>query len=156
MKLFAWPVALVLLALAIVHRRGWRYALAAVGLPVLSLIPAFLVDAGAATENVVRFPLGKGLVQSPAESPFPGQLIAAHVPGGHPIATVLLVVAGLGIAGYLVRRPPREAGTAALICAVGLLAAILLMPATRFGYLLYPIAYAVWAPSLGTRPTLEE
>jgi hypothetical protein len=156
MKLFAWPVALVLLALAIVHRRGWRYALAAVGLPVLSLIPAFLVDAGAATENVVRFPLGKGLVQSPAESPFPGQLIAAHVPGGHPIATVLLVMAGLGIAGYLVRRPPHDAGTAALICAVGLLAAILLMPATRFGYLLYPIAYAVWAPSLSTRPTLEE
>ncbi len=156
MKLFAWPVALVLLALAVVHRRGWRYVLAAVGLPVLSLIPAFLVDAGAATENVIRFPLGKGLVQSPAESPFPGQLIAAHVPGGHPIATVLLVVAGLGIAGYLLRRPPRDAGTAAVICSVGLLAAILLMPATRFGYLLYPIAYAVWAPSLGTRPTLEK
>ncbi|GIH13175.1 glycosyltransferase 87 family protein [Rugosimonospora africana] len=156
MKLFAWPVALVLLALAIVHRRGGRYALGALGLPVLSLIPAFLVDAGAATENVIRFPLGKGLVQSPAESPFPGQLIAAHAPGGHTVATVLLILAGLGIAGWLLRRPPRDAGTAALICAAGLLIAILLMPATRFGYLLYPIAYAVWAPALRTRTTLEE
>ncbi|HEY2675193.1 MAG TPA: glycosyltransferase 87 family protein [Rugosimonospora sp.] len=155
MKLFAWPVALVLLALAIVHRRGPRYALGAIGLPVLSLVPAFLVDAGAATENVIRFPLGKGLVQSPAESPFPGELIAAHLPGGHTIAAALLVLAGLAIAGWLLRHPPRDAGTAALVCAAGLLTAILLMPATRFGYLLYPIAYAVWAPALRTRPTLE-
>ncbi|GAA5189184.1 glycosyltransferase 87 family protein [Rugosimonospora acidiphila] len=156
MKLFAWPVALVLLALAIVHRRGPRYALGAIGLPVLSLIPAFLVNAGAATENVIRFPLGKGLVQSPAESPFPGQLIAAHLPGGHTIATILLVLAGLAIAAWLLRRPPRDAFTAALVCAAGLLIAILLIPATRFGYLLYPIAYAVWAPALLTRTTLEQ
>jgi hypothetical protein len=118
-------------------------------------VPAFLVDAGAATENVIRFPLGKGLVQSPAESPFPGELIAAHLPGGHTIAAALLVLAGLAIAGWLLRHPPRDAGTAALVCAAGLLTAILLMPATRFGYLLYPIAYAVWAPALRTRPTLE-
>lgn len=34
---------------------------------------------------------------------------------------------------------------------MGLLAAILLMPATRFGYLLYPIAYAVWGLHCWTR-----
>jgi hypothetical protein len=155
LKLFAWPVALVLLALALVRRRGMRFALGAFGLPVLSLVPAFLADAGAAAENVLRFPLGRGLVRSPAESPFPGHLIADGLPGGRVIAAVLLVLAGLAIAVWLVRRPPRDARAAALVCAVGLLTATLLMPATRFGYLLYPIGYAVWAPALRIGRTLE-
>jgi hypothetical protein len=47
-----------------------------------------------------------------------------------------------------VRRPPRTAAAAAVICGYGLLAAILLMPTTRFGYLLYPAAFLVWAPAL--------
>jgi hypothetical protein len=155
MKLFAWPVALVLLALAVVRGRGPRFAAGALGLPVLSLVPAFLVDAGATVENVLRFPLGRGLVRSPAESPFPGHLIAAGLPGGRLIATVLLGLAGLGFAVWLVRRPPRDAPAAALVCAGGLLTATLLLPATRFGYLLYPIAYAVWAPALRIGRTLE-
>jgi hypothetical protein len=171
LKLFAWPVALVLLALALAlrrrpagpahvpardgRRRGVRFALGALGLPVLSLVPAFLVDPGAAVENVLRFPLGRGLVRSPAESPFPGHLIAAGLPGGRAVAAGLLVAAGLAFTVWLVRRPPRDAPTAALVCAAGLLTATLLLPATRFGYLLYPIGYAVWAPALRIGPTLE-
>ena len=55
------------------------------------------------------------------------------------------------------RRPPVNAASAAAVCAVGLLAATLLMPATRFGYLLYPAAYALWIPALSrpAGPTLE-
>jgi len=164
LKLFAWPVALVLLALAVcagpqagtaaVRGRGVRFALGALGLPVLSLVPVFLVDTGAAVENVLRFPLGQGLVGSPAQSPFPGHLIAAGLPGGRVIAAVLLVLAALAIGVWLVRRPPRDARAAALVCAVGMLAATLLLPATRFGYLLYPIGYAVWAPGLRIGRTL--
>ncbi|MGE5830268.1 MAG: hypothetical protein ACM30G_18175, partial [Micromonosporaceae bacterium] len=45
---------------------------------------------------------------------------------------------------WLIRRPPRSAAAAARICGVGLLAATLLAPATRFGYLLYPAAFLVW------------
>lgn len=149
LKLFAWPVALVLLVLFWRRPRLWVGAL---GIPVLALVPAFVVDPGAALENVVRFPLGRGLVRSPAASPFPGHLVATLVPGGAAIAAVLLLGAGLGIAVWLWRHPLRDAGTAARVCAVGLLAATLLMPATRFGYLLYPVAYALWAPAL----TLEE
>ncbi len=155
LKLFAWPVALVLLALAVTRRQQLRYAAGALGLPVLVLIPAFIVDPAAAVENVVRFPLGRGLVQSPAQSPFPGHLIAADLPGGHAIAAALLVLTGVAIAIWLVRRPPRDAPAAAVVCAVGLLAATLLMPATRFGYLLYPIAYALWVPALRIRPKLD-
>ncbi|HET8660089.1 MAG TPA: glycosyltransferase 87 family protein [Micromonosporaceae bacterium] len=151
LKLFAWPVALVLAVHALTHgpaaaRRfvGWAAAL-----PAAALVPALLVDLGAAAENVLRFPLGQGLVTSPAQSPLPGHLIATGVPGGRAIAAALLVVAGLAIAAGLARRPPRTAAAATLVCAYGLFTAMLLLPSTRFGYLLYPVAFAAWAPALG-------
>ena len=157
LKLFAWPVALVLLVLAVRRRGAGRFAAGAFGLPVLALVPAFLVNRDATVENVVRFPLGRGLVRSPAASPFPGHLIATLLPGGPAIAAVLLLGAGIGIGVWLLRRPPVDAASAAAVCAVGLLAATLLMPATRFGYLLYPAAYALWIPALSrpAGPTLE-
>ncbi|MEV4412446.1 glycosyltransferase 87 family protein [Catellatospora sp. NPDC049609] len=145
MKLLAWPVALVLGAYAVVRRSTGRYAAGAAGLPVLALVPALLVEPAAFVENVVRFPTGHGLVTSPAASPLLGWLIARHVPGGRTVALVLLLLAGLAIGLWLLRRPPRDAGTAALITATGLLAAIILMPSTRFGYLLYPAALALWS-----------
>jgi hypothetical protein len=148
LKLFAWPVALVLLALASRNHRIRHYLPGALGIPVLALLPAFLIDPDGALENVVRFPLGQGLVRSPAASPFPGHLIATLVPGGPAIAAALLLGAGVAIGVWLIRRPPSTAGRAATICAIGLLTAILLMPATRFGYLLYPVGYAVWAATL--------
>jgi hypothetical protein len=153
LKLFAWPVALVLLAYAATRGRRalFAYAVPALGLPVVAVLPAVALDPGAAMENLVRFPLGRGLVGSPAASPFPGHLIAAAIPGGRLIAAALLVAAGLAIGWWLVRRPPRDAAGAALVCACGLTAAIALMPSTRFGYLLYPIAYLVWRPVLRGR-----
>jgi hypothetical protein len=158
-KLFAWPVLLVLLVHA--ATRGWRttarFAAGAVGLPIAALVPAQLVDSAAVVENVVRFPLGAGVVSSPAASPFPGYLIASGLPGGRTIAAVLLVAAGVAIAVHLARHPPRTAAAAAVICGYGLLAAILLMPSTRFGYLLYPAALLAWAPALrltGSRPDM--
>ncbi|HEV7896984.1 MAG TPA: glycosyltransferase 87 family protein [Planosporangium sp.] len=150
LKLFAWPVALVLVAFA--ATRGRRvlasYAVPALGLPVMAVLPALAVDPGAAVENLVRFPLGRGLVGSPAASPFPGHLIATALPAGRIIAAALLVAAGLVIGWRLLRRPPRDAAGTAEISAYGLTAAIALMPATRFGYLLYPVAYLVWRPAL--------
>jgi hypothetical protein len=147
-KLFAFPVVIVLAVFALAARRGRRLLPGAIGLPVLVLIPPFLVAADAVVENVIRFPLGHGLVTSPAQSPFPGYLIAQNLPAGRYVAAALLVAVGAAIAVRLLRRPPRTAAAAALICGWGLLAAILLMPTTRFGYLLYPIALLVWAPAL--------
>ncbi|MET8089588.1 glycosyltransferase family 87 protein [Micromonospora sp. NPDC005220] len=148
LKLFAWPVALVLIVWGLTRRAGTRVAVGAIGLPVAALLPALLVDRDALTENVLRFPLGHGLVTSPAQSPFPGYLIASGLPAGRLIAAGLLVAAGVAIAVRLARRPPRTAVAAALICGYGLLAAIALMPTTRFGYLLYPLALLTWAPAL--------
>ncbi|WP_369931402.1 glycosyltransferase 87 family protein [Plantactinospora sp. BC1] len=150
LKLFAWPVALVLLVHAAVRgrRTGLRLAVGALGLPLVALVPAQLVDSAALVENVLRFPLGHGLVSSPAASPFPGYLIAQALPAGRVVAAALLVAAGALIAVLLLRRPPRTAASAALFCGYGLLAAILLMPSTRFGYLLYPVAFLGWVPAL--------
>ncbi|MEV7986199.1 glycosyltransferase family 87 protein [Micromonospora sp. NPDC085948] len=148
LKLFAWPVALVLIVWGLTRRAGTRVAAGAIGLPVAALVPAILVDRDALTENVLRFPLGHGLVTSPAQSPFPGYLIATALPAGRLVAAALLVAAGATIAVRLARRPPRTAVATALICGYGLLAAIALMPSTRFGYLLYPMALLTWAPAL--------
>jgi hypothetical protein len=154
LKLFALPVLAVLIVLALRNRALRSFLPGALGLPVITLLPAFLVDPDAFTENVLRFPLGHGLVTSPAQSPFPGYLIAQSLPGGRYLALGLLVTAALAIATLLVRRPPSTAATAALFCGWGLLAAILLMPTTRFGYLLYPLALLIWAPALtSSRPT---
>ncbi|TDB76898.1 glycosyltransferase 87 family protein [Micromonospora sp. KC721] len=153
LKLFAWPVALVLIFWGATRRSGLRVAVGAFGLPVLALLPALLVDRDALVENVLRFPLGHGLVTSPAQSPFPGHLVATTLPAGRAVAAALLVAAGLAIAVRLLRRPPRTAAATALVCGYGLLAAILLMPSTRFGYLLYPLALLIWAPALLSTPT---
>jgi hypothetical protein len=151
MKLFAWPVAVVL-GIYLLSRHGskatLRFAAGAAGLPVLALLPALLADADALTENVLRFPSGHGLITSPAASPLVGRLLAEHVPGGRVIALVLLAAAAAAIALWLYRRPPADLGAVATICAVGLLIAIVLAPSTRFGYLLYPAALALWAPPL--------
>jgi hypothetical protein len=152
LKLFAFPVVAVLAVLALATGRGRRFLPGAIGLPIIVLIPPLLVDGSALVENVIRFPLGHGLVQSPAQSPFPGYLISSGLPGGRYIAAGLLVAVAAAIAVVLVRRPPRTAARAALFCGYGLLAAILLMPTTRFGYLLYPVALLVWAPAL-SKPT---
>jgi hypothetical protein len=154
LKLFAWPVAVVLVCWAVTRRAGLRAAVGALGLPVLALLPVLLVDRDALVENVLRFPLGHGLVTSPAQSPFPGHLIATALPAGRVIAAALLVAVGLAIAVRLWRRPPRTAAATALICGYGLLAAILLMPSTRFGYLLYPVALLVLAPALARAGTV--
>ena len=150
LKLFALPVLVVLAVLAVATGRGRRLLIGAVSLPLLALLPAYLVDGEAFVENVIRFPLGEGLVTSPAQSPFPGHLISVAVPGGRYVAAALLVAAGAAIAVRLLRRPPRTAAAAATVSGYGLLAAILLMPSTRFGYLLYPVALLVWVPALRT------
>jgi hypothetical protein len=149
-KLFAFPVVAVLVVLAVANGRWRSFLPGALGLPILVLIPPFLVDPGAFVENVLRFPLGHGVVTSPAQSPFPGYLIAQNLPGGRLVAAGLLGAAALLIGLRLLRRPPRTASAAALISGWGLLAAILLIPTTRFGYLLYPVALLVWAPALNS------
>lgn len=148
LKLFAWPVLVVLGVYAVIHGAGRRYLAGALGLPLLTALPALVVNPSALVENVFAFPLGRGLVTSPAASPLPGYLIATYVPGGRVLALVLLAALAVGFAVLLVRRPPRTIGAVAVLSGLGLLGAMLLLTSTRFGYLLYPAALLVWAPAL--------
>ncbi|HEX5406066.1 MAG TPA: hypothetical protein VFX16_27640, partial [Pseudonocardiaceae bacterium] len=82
---------------------------------------------------------GLGKARSPAASPLPGNLIARIGPVGHDVSLALLAAAGLAMAIWMVTRPPRTSAAAAVRIAVGLTSALLLAPATRYGYLVYPI-----------------
>jgi hypothetical protein len=142
MKLIASP-ALIVLAIAVfaaAGRRGLiRFAGAAVGTGALLTVPVFLVDPTSFVEQVIRFPIGLGAAHSPAASPLPGELIANLGPAGHAVALAMMAGAGLAMAVWLIRRPPRLASDAAWRVAVGLGGAIMLAPATRYGYLVYPL-----------------
>ncbi|WP_051325266.1 glycosyltransferase 87 family protein [Glycomyces tenuis] len=148
LKLFAWPVAVVL-AFLVWRSSGspsaLRRYLLGFAVPVAAtMVPVLATDPRGFYDNVIAFGLGHGAVESPAQSPLPGFLVAQYVPGGEVIAPVLLGAAALLIATLLWRRPPTTAAAAALWGAAGLSAAFLLMPSTRFGYLLYPVVLLGW------------
>jgi glycosyl transferase family 87 len=150
-KLIVAPAAAVL-AFFVLARRGWgshktgpdwpalgRFASALVATTVALHLPVYLVDPAAFVEHVFRFPLGMGAVRSPAASPLPGHLIAETGVIGQVAAFVLVGVAAVAMLVWLVRRPPANGSGAVLRIAVGLGALILLTPATRYGYLVYPL-----------------
>ncbi|OLR93968.1 glycosyltransferase 87 family protein [Actinokineospora bangkokensis] len=143
MKLTAVPAAVVL-AVGLAAERGRRGAAVFLGALAAGttalVVPVLLVDPGAFVEHVLKFPVGLGRSGSPASSPFPGHLLAGTGPAGHALAMVLLLAAAAAIAAWLVVRPPRTAADAVGRTATGLGAAILLAPATRWGYLVYPVA----------------
>ncbi|MFC4002253.1 glycosyltransferase 87 family protein [Prauserella oleivorans] len=141
-KLIVLPAAVVV-GVLLLARLG-RAALARFVLVFLAVcatvnVPVLLVQPRAFVEHVLKFPAGLGAVTSPAASPLPGHLIAATGGVGKAIAFVLLGAAALAIAVWLVRRPPLDGAQAMLRIAVGLGAFTLLTPATRFGYLVYPV-----------------
>ncbi len=70
----------------------------------------------------------------------------AAVPGVHRIYVVTIVLlGGAALVWRLWRRPPGNAAEVATLAGWVMLVAILLAPATRVGYLLYPINLFVWA-----------
>lgn len=118
---------------------------------IVAVVPAALVNPHAFIQHVVLFPLGQGTVRSPAGSPLPGHLLATYLPGGHALALVALAVAALTIGVSLVVQPPRTVLAAADRLALGL--AMCLIPATRFGYLAYPLVLAARFRRTLNRPT---
>ncbi|WP_078916194.1 glycosyltransferase 87 family protein [Streptomyces viridochromogenes] len=147
LKWTAWPllpVGLVLLAVTAGRRAALRAGAVAVLVAALAVVPVALADPHAFVEHVVLFPLGEGDVRSPAASPLPGYLLATYVPGGSVLAMAALAAAAVGVAVSLAVRPPRTVVAAADRLAIGLGLAMCLIPATRFGYLVYPLVLAAW------------
>jgi hypothetical protein len=147
LKWTAWPllpVGLALLAVTAGRRAAVRAGIVAVLVAAVAVVPVALADPHAFVEHVVMFPLGQGDTRSPATSPLPGYLLATYVPGGSVLALAGLASAAVAVAVSLVVRPPRTVAAAADRLAVGLGLAMCLIPATRFGYLVYPLVLAVW------------
>lgn len=141
-KLIVAPAAVVL-AVVVAARLGGRalarFAGTLVAAGAILTVPVLLVDPAAFIQHVIRFPAGLGLVTSPAASPLPGYLIASTGTAGKVVAFVLLGAAAITILIWLLRRPPVTGSDAMLRIAVGLGAFTLLTPATRYGYLVYPL-----------------
>ncbi|MDT8913924.1 glycosyltransferase 87 family protein [Amycolatopsis sp. PS_44_ISF1] len=147
-KLIAAPAAAVLLVHLWCRGRGEtgrghadpvRFVTTLVTTTVVLHLPVYLAGPQAFLEHVIRFPLGMGVVHSPAASPLPGHLIAETGPAGTVVSLVLVGAAAVAVLVWLGRRPPATGSAALVRIAVGLGALILLTPATRYGYLVYPL-----------------
>jgi hypothetical protein len=162
MKITAWPLAALAFLVARDRNgeRGRRPSLAVVigivGVMVPAVLPTAAENIPAFIENVVRFPLGLAGVQSPAASPLIGHLVVSLFPGIHRAFTVGVAVVGLAVLGYVLakRRPTSPAALSRLVGWI-MTVAILLAPATRVGYLLYPVDFFVWAWLLRSEDTVD-
>jgi len=159
MKYTAWPALAVLLVMVRVRdgaRAAIRFGAVTLGTAialVAALAPAGLANPDALYQNTVAYPLGLTGARSPAQSPLPGHLLATLGPAGHSAALALLALAGLALAVSLVVAPPKNPARAAIRIALGLTALFALSPATRFGYLCYPLALVGWVALTGaSRP----
>jgi hypothetical protein len=149
LKFTAWPLALLVLFAAFDRsgrRAAGRYALGVMVVMAPAVLPVAVWNPTAFVDNVIRFPLGLAGVSSPAASALPGHILVAAVPGIHRAYVVAVAVVGAAaLVWYLRKRPPRNASQTARVTGWVMVVAILLAPATRVGYLLYPINLFVWA-----------
>jgi len=148
MKFTAWPLAALALFAAKDHRGRRRPGKMFLGMLVVAgpvVVPFALRGPWAFFDNVVLFPLGLSGVSSPAASPLPGHLLVTAFPFLHRALPLAVgIVGGIVLAWHLWRKPPQ---TTAQICTLGgvvMAVLFLLAPATRIGYLLYPINFFVW------------
>ncbi|MGD0394248.1 MAG: glycosyltransferase 87 family protein [Acidimicrobiales bacterium] len=149
LKFTAWPLAVLALwaATDLQRRRALgRYVLGVAAVTVPVVVPVALRNTSAFVDNVIRFPLGLAGVSSPAASALPGHALVSVFPREHRLYVVVVGVVGCAVlVRHLLRNPPRHAAGVAALTGWVMLIAILLAPATRVGYLLYPINLFVWA-----------
>ena len=89
-------------------------------------------------------------MKSPAASPLLGQELVTLFPAAKPELITILTLIGLGAVGYgLLKWLPTSPKSAAGFSGLAMLLATLLAPATRFGYLIYPLDLLTWAVLLG-------
>ncbi len=148
LKFTAWPLAALALFVARDAKGHRAIGRLLAGMGVLALpavLPVMLRNPRAFFDNVVKFPLGLTGIHSPAASALPGHLLVTALPALHRPYTIVLALVGCVVIGrLLMKHPPRTPGDAAWFMAWASLAAILLAPATRVGYLLYPLDMLAW------------
>jgi|GEM_PF-131288 len=152
MKITAWPLAILAPVVArdrsgvSTRRARIAAAIGVAGVVAPAVLPSALANVPAFVENVVRFPLGLAGVSSPAASPLLGHLVVSSFPAlRRGFTATVAVIGAAALAWVLVRRTPRSPAALARLLAWVATVAILLAPATRIGYLLYPVEFFVWA-----------
>ena len=145
MTALAWPLVWPFATMG----RAWRRTAVVIGVAVVTALPV-LVDPPAAWANLVLFPLGRTPARSPADAPSIGRLLASF-PGGRAIDLFgIALTVGVVAVGSLV-RPAADTSTAARRAAVAIAVLVALMPSSRVGYLLYPVA--LWALGWSLSPS---
>jgi len=159
MKLTAWPLALG--ALLVVRRgderRAWRTTALIILAIVAGTVLPFAVRAPVAfMSNVFAFPLGLTKVVSPAASALPGHLLTTlWSPLGHVLAPLALVVFGYYGVLYARRHWPLSLSQLLGLLAVLFTVLICAASATRVGYLIYPLNFALWSRVTQVQPPRE-
>jgi hypothetical protein len=149
MKLTAWPLALgaLLVARDAHDRSAWRrVALWVASIVGVTILPFALSSPFAFLSNVIAFPLGLAHVPSPAASPLPGHLLTdVWAPAGHLLTPLTLLVGGYYVTRYVRRHWPLTLSRLLAIMAVFSTVLICVASATRVGYVIYPLNFALWS-----------
>ena len=149
MKFTAWPLAALALFAARDRNGARRPGLMFLGMLVVAgpvVVPFALSGPWAFFDNVLLFPLGLSGVASPAASPLPGHLLVSTFPFLHrALPATVGILGGAILAWRLSRKPPVNATQVCWLGGIVMAVITLLAPATRIGYLLYPINFFVWA-----------
>ncbi len=149
MKLTAWPMAFgaLLVARDKKDRPAWRRVTLWVTCIVVVTVAPFVVKAPwAFFSNVFAFPLGLAHVASPAASALPGHILTTWWPPlGHVLAPLALLVGGYYVAKYAKRHWPLTLSQLLAILSLVFLVLMCVASATRIGYVIYPINFALWS-----------
>ncbi len=149
MKLTAWPLALgaLLVARDKQDQAAWRrIALWVAGIVTVTVLPFAVSSPFAFLSNVVAFPLGLAHVASPAASPLPGHLLTnLWAPVGHLLTPITLLVGGYFATRYTRRHWPLNLSQLLAMMAVFSTILICAASATRVGYVIYPLNFALWS-----------
>jgi hypothetical protein len=149
MKQTAWPLLPFLVVASwrsMGRRAGARTLAACVAVSVPSILAFLAWSPSGFVEDAIRFPLGLGRERSVAETPTLGSLLIRLVPQAlrTPLTVLLVTAVAALIIVLLLRTPPATAAAAAGETGLVFLAAIVLAPAARIGYVVYPINLLAW------------
>jgi hypothetical protein len=149
MKLTAWPLAVgaLLVARTSKDRTAWHHVAAwTLGIVVATVAPFTVRAPWAFMSNVFAFPLGLAGVSSPAASALPGHILTTiWSPLGHVLAPVTFVVGGYFVTKYVRRTWPLTLSRMLGLMSVSFAVMICVASATRIGYLIYPVNFALWS-----------
>jgi glycosyl transferase family 87 len=149
LKQTAWVVLPFMIVAAASRRGRRRFGAAGMAVVLPVILPFVLWHPAAFVEDVIRFPIGLGREPSAAGTPSVGSLLR-HAIGGHPtVAVVVVLVMLAAAAAWLLRRPgSREIAGAARNAGILFVAALVLAPSVRAGYVVYPINLFAWGWTL--------